>query len=351
MKKGLHFTKAQLEELYVQRRLSLIELGKKFDCESTNILYWLKKLDIPRRAATNPLAIHISKEVIHDLYWNKGWTTQQIADKFGIRYGRSILKKMKKYGIPSKTLSEANTTKRKDTFCGNLAKKAYLLGLRAGDFHAKWMKRSIRAQTTTTHLAQVELTKQAFSEYGEVKTYLSKNKARDDEWFVYVDLHPSFEFLVEKPQEIPEWILNDDLYFYQFLTAYMDCEGSWQIQKSHELHIRFIFRITNADLIILEQIKKKLELLKYNPNLYLTHKKGKPVSYGAYRNDIYQIFLYRKNEVLTLAKILYPISKHSEKTRKMNFILNNHNFKWNEVQKGWLGIRNEIKKELLKNQI
>jgi len=48
---------------------------------------------------------------------------------------------------------------------------------------------------------------------------------------------------------------------------------------------------------------------------------------------------------------LLRLSKHSEKIRKMNFILENRNKKWNDIQKKWTKIRIGVKKELLKNQI
>jgi hypothetical protein len=89
MKKGLKFTKEQLMNLYVDEKLSLLQLGKMFDCESTNILYWLKKYDIPRRPAYRK-KIHIPKDVLKDLYWNKEKNTQQIANMFGIRHGRTV---------------------------------------------------------------------------------------------------------------------------------------------------------------------------------------------------------------------------------------------------------------------
>ncbi len=51
MKKGLKFTKDQLENLYWNKKLSLSQIGERFYCQSTNILYWLKKFKIKRRLA------------------------------------------------------------------------------------------------------------------------------------------------------------------------------------------------------------------------------------------------------------------------------------------------------------
>ena len=350
MKKGLKFTKNQLENLYLDKKLSLSQIGERFYCQGTNILYWLKKFKIKRRPAYWK-KVDIPERVLKDLYLNKKMSSLEIAEKLGTVNARTIRKKLKKFGIPTRSLSEALTRKFKKPFSNDLNEKAYFFGLRAGDFYAKWIRKSIRVQTTTTHLAQIDLLKNAFRNYGETCVYLAKNKSREDEWFVYVDLDSSFRFLLKKPNKISDWILKDKKYFFQFLAAYMDCEGSWKIQKSHQKHIRFMFKIRTGDLKILKQIKKKLEILNYHPYLYLKSKKGVKTSYGMYNKDIFDLTVNRTEEVISLINKLLPLSKHSEKIRKMNFILENKNKKWNEIQKKWVKLRNEIKKELLKNQI
>ncbi|MCK4335298.1 MAG: hypothetical protein KAW40_01075, partial [Candidatus Aenigmarchaeota archaeon] len=307
-KKGLNLNKEVLGELYLKQKLSLNEIAKKFDCNATNILYWLKKFSIKRRPAYRK-KIHIPKETLEKLYWKRNLTTSQIAEKFGIKHGGTVLKKLKKHGIPSKTVSQALTKKFKRDFSGNLEEKAYFMGLRAGDFYAKQQHKSVRMQTTTTHLAQIELLKNAFEKYGENRVYLSKNKAREDEWFIYVDLRPSFDFLLSKPNKIPEWVLEINKYFYNFLAAYMDCEGTWNVIKSHEKHTRFIFRIKTGDKKILEQIREKLISDNYTVQLYLDSKKGRMGTYGPSRSEIYNLTLYRKGEVISLINLLLPLSK------------------------------------------
>jgi len=192
--RGLNIQKEDLEELYWKQGLSLEEIGKKFGCHETNIIYWMRKLSIK----TRPVGFNeivIPKETLQELYWEKKLSAKQIGKKFGTNH-RRILKKMKKAGIASRSLSEARTKKFKAPFTGDLNEKAYLLGLRAGDFYAKQQHISIRMQTMSTHPAQVELLRKAIEKYGETKTYYSKNKAREDEWFIYADLDRSFEFLV-----------------------------------------------------------------------------------------------------------------------------------------------------------
>jgi len=112
-----------------------------------------------------------------------------------------------------------------------------------------------------------------------------------------------------------------------------------------------MFNIATGDPKILKQIKKGLETLNYHPYLYLESKKGAKTSYGTYNQDMFDLTINRKKEIISLINKLLPLSKHSEKIRKMNFILENKNKKWSEIEEKWIKLRDEIKKELLKNQI
>lgn len=290
--------------------------------------------------------IYIPKEVLHELYWNKNMKPKEIAKLYGIKNERTIRKKMEKYGIKRKSLSEAMTVKFKKPFSGDLLEKAYFLGLRAGDFHAKRVKKCIRLQTSTTHQAQVNLLKDSFKKYGQLCIYLYKNKVRPDEWFIYVDLHPSFNFLLEKPVGIPKWIFEDIHFFFNFLAAYMDCEGNWHLTKSHDVHSRFTFRLRSGDREILENIKDKLELLGHKTVFSLDAEKGihyfKPL-----RVDIYNLTLNGKEQISKLIWNLLPLSKHSEKILKMGFMLKHQKSRYLELIDDWVAIKNKIKSEIL----
>ena len=297
--------------------------------------------------------VKITKELLENLYLEKKMCSREIAEKLGNINARTIRKKLNKFGIKTRSVSEALTKKFKRPFDNDLDNKAYFLGLRAGDFYAKWARKSVRMQTSTTHLAQVNLLKESFKNYGETCIYFTKvkNPKREDEWFIYTDLHPSFDFLIKKPKEIPDWVMEDEKYFFQFLTAYMDCEGSWKFQRSHKNHPRFMFKIRTEDFEILKQIKKVLRKMNYHPCLYLDKEKGTHATYGTFKQDVFDLTLNRKEEIISLINKLLPLSKHSEKIRKMNFILKNRHVKWSDIQEEWIQLRAKIKSELLKNQI
>jgi hypothetical protein len=328
--------------------MSLGQIGNEFGCNGTNILYWLRKFGIERRPAY-PKKIDVPKDILNELYWNKGMKPREIAKQFGIKNERTIRKKLEKYGIRRKTVSEALTIKFKAPFTGNLAERAYLLGLRTGDFHAKWARKSVRIQTTTTHQAQVDLLARSFKKYGEMRKYLSKNKARGKEWFIYVDLHPSFSFLLNKPEKIPSWIPSNDKYFYNFLAAYTDCELNWNITKSHKNLWRASFRLSTGDMNILEQINARLTTEGLYPLLSLKTKKGTQSGFGKYTVDMYEIVLNRKEDVYFIINRILPFSKHSEKIRQMKLIFESEGKSWEVFEPMLKKLRQEIKKEILKD--
>lgn len=288
--------------------------------------------------------IPVPKEALIDLYWNKNTKPREIAMLFGIKNERTVRKKMEKYGIRRKSLSEANTINKKFSFSENHLEKAYLLGLRAGDFHAKWMRHTIRVQTSTTHPALFDVLCNSFENYGKPSRYLY-NGPHGLEWFIYADLNSSFEFLINKPNEIPDWIIADNQLFFAFLAAYSDCEGNWHLTKSHEIHTRFTFRLRTSDKKILENIKSKLESLGYSPNLNIERAKGTISGYGVYSNDFYSLIIGKKEEVIRLIQNLLPHSKHNERITKMNYILTNKYKNFANFIIGWDNLVSELKKE------
>lgn len=120
---------------------------------------------------------------------------------------------------------------------------------------------------------------------------------------------------------------------------------------SHGKHLRVTFRLRTGDKIILEQIKNKLKNKGFSPILTLDIKKGNKSPSGSFKLDIYNLTLNKKKDIYYLIKKILPLSLHNEKTRKMNFILENKGKKWNEIEFELNELKKQIKKELLKNQI
>jgi len=347
----INFTKEMLEDLYWKKRLNMNEIAKNFGLSSTLVLKYMKRFGVPRRPS-NEEKIIIPKALLEHLYLDKRFSSLRIGYTLGFDH-RFIRKRLEKFNIPMRSLSEALTKYSKTSFSGDLKEKAYMLGLRAGDVHSKRQHKIIRVQSTTTHPAFLEMMKDVFDKYSNVGIYKFFNKGFNSwQWFVYSDLNHTFNFLLEKPQEIPDWILDDEDLFFSFLGAYVDAEGSWVVLKSHEKFVRFVFKISSMDKRILEQSKHKLNELGFRTHLYLRAKAGTSNKQGTkYSKDFYSLMMYRKSDVIRLAQILLPLSCHKEKIAKMNLVLNNSTKKWVEVKDEILELRKGIKESRLNQSI
>jgi DNA-binding CsgD family transcriptional regulator len=340
-KKPINISKEQLEDLYITQRLSTLKISKILKISSATVSRKLKKFGIPTRKIEPKYKI--TKEELEELYINKKLSSLKIAKILNMP-DRRVRKKLEKFGIPRRTLSEAGTRYQKTPFSGDLKEKAYMLGLRAGDFYAQKIRKLIRFQTSTTHQAQIDLVKEVFGKYSHVSTY-GQNGKWGRECFVYCDLHGSFDFLLEKPRRIPDWILSNNEFFYSFLAGYMDCEGSWTILKNDKNNVRFIFSLDSEDKSILEQIKEKLISFGVVVHVYLEAKKGEIVNGQRYNEDYYSLMIYQKSSILNLIEKLLPLSHHREKILKMKFIFRNKNSLWSEIESKLQKLKEEMKKE------
>jgi hypothetical protein len=273
---------------------------------------------------------HIPKEVLEDLYLNKKLSSLKIANIFNIKHSRTLRKKLEKYDIPRRTISEACTKYKKSELKGNLEAKSYMIGLRAGDIHAKTIHKVIRVQTTTTRKAQLDMMKRVFEKYSNVGIYSFYNKKFGcKQYFIYCDLLPSFQFLLKKPKRIQKWMFDNDRLFYRFLAAYSDCEASWKIVKSHKNSVRFSFSIKTCEKRILNDIGRKLNSLGIISHIYFEYPRGKVTNHGySYNRDLFNLTIYRKEDIRKLIKMLLPLTCHEEKLLKMKLILDNFDSDW-----------------------
>lgn len=333
-----------LKYFYYEKNLSLAKIGKLFGITEPAIFYWMKKHNIPRRK----FATQITKKLLERLYVKEQLSSLKIGKKlhYNSRYIRKLLVR---YRIPRRTLSEAGRKYTKQPFSGDLNLKAYMLGLRAGDFYAKPAHLQIRVQTTTTHPAQVKMMAAVFEKFSHVGQHEFYNKNFEvNQWFIYCDLDKSFEFLLEKPHSIPNWILEDNGLFFNFLAGYVDSEGSWRMFKSHEKWIRYSFQIKSQDKEILQQIFSKLNEIGYKTNIYLDKKAGVDERGKKSNADTYGIIVYQAKDVFKLASEMLLFSKHQEKIDKMNLLLGSRGKTWEQVEKDLIKFRNKIKQTRLK---
>lgn len=113
----INFTKEQLKQMlndyYINQKLSIRQIAKKFNVRYSTIQGWLVKLNIPRREAKAPESIIIPKEELIRLYVEEKKSACEIAKIYGTSHS-TILEKLRKYGIeirPNKKLVNVENLK------------------------------------------------------------------------------------------------------------------------------------------------------------------------------------------------------------------------------------------------
>jgi hypothetical protein len=165
-----------LRRLYVDQGLSASRIaaayGLKYASPKTaesTILYHLKRNGIARRDA----AAHIRK------------VTEKMVDEWVVRYqsGESlkqiagdgvvsviVFNHLRRRGLQLRDKVEAQieavTKFKKLSFDGDAADRAYLLGFIRGDLAVSWHGRAVRAKTSSTHPAMIELVVSLLLPYG-----------------------------------------------------------------------------------------------------------------------------------------------------------------------------------------
>ncbi len=285
----------------------------------------------------------ITEDVLNDLYWKRGLSLSQIARKFGMRSDGGIAYHMDKFGIKRRPSSRKNYIRFE--FSGDLKEKAYLLGLRTGDIHARKHCRLIAVSTTSPKISQMKMFRASFAKYAHINEYECNGGFTEKSRRICCYLHSSFEFLIEKLKTIPNWILNNEKLFYSFLAGYCDSEGSWIITQHKKYNGKYkdlIFSLGTSDKIILDQIHQKLKELGFSSHLYMVRKKGTENTINGIiiRNlDLYRVMMSNRKSVVKLAKILLPLSKHADKQKAKLRIINYNklNLKRKELKRKRLG--------------
>jgi len=99
--KFLNYTKEELkrilEDYYINQKLSIRQIARKFNVNYSTIHQWLIKFNIPRREKP-PEKIHIPKEELIKLYVKEGKSASEIARIYNVAH-TTILDKLRKFGI------------------------------------------------------------------------------------------------------------------------------------------------------------------------------------------------------------------------------------------------------------
>jgi len=285
-------------------------------------------------------------ETLKRLYEKEKLSTTKVAELLGVSHV-TIWSWLRKYGIEVRSISEAHEVYPKIPFSNNPEEKAYMLGLCAGDIHARSPpfegSNVIVCSTASAHRGEIKLVRDVWGKYGHCHEYPVFNKKTNQyEFYVYALVDgESFYFLKRKPTEVPKGDL-----FYPFLAGYADGEANWTIAGPDD-YIQTCFRLKTTDPELLKQVKEGLREKGFHPRFRLV-RKAESVDKRGVRStkDYYGVFLERRNEAAELAEKLLPYSRHEEKITWMKLILEIKGEKyWGNVKDRVITLREKNERE------
>lgn len=317
-----------LKELYWDRKMSSPEIAKLYQCSAPYIRELLIKYNIRARTRSEARRllynINIPKKELKKLYLEKKMSSSDIAKRFKCS-PPLIRDRLREYKIPIRSIQEALSLSNKAKypqydFSGNLEEKAYLTGFAKGDLHVKTRTENsptIFINVGSTKPDLIRIVEQSFSSYG----HIWKSKP-DKQSVVYIhsSLNSTFNFLLDKRDRIESWIMKNVDYFTAFLAGYTDAEGTFCLCSGNA-----VFSIRSQDKNILHQIRSKLidiSILLRPPQI--VRRKGTKDIRGTISNeDIWAIFMHRKDALLKLIDLLKPYLKHADKRKRMGIVKEN----------------------------
>ncbi len=255
-------SKGELEELYLERKLSAEDVAAHFGrtgkYPGAIVYHYLRKYGIPIRGRTDHQR-HMSEGEIAEcvVKYREGKSLWDLADDYHFS-AETIRKALISHGVETRDKVEAQIQKvtkhKKHPFSGDPHEKAYLYGLRQGDLWVTRHGRAIRVKTSTTHPAMIELVASCFLPYGAVHIMPRRCKMTGYEWSIDCDLDRSFLFLEETFLSIPPWIEEDT--FLDYVGGFFDAEGSIYLESNYHRYPRL--SLTNANVELLESIRSRL---------------------------------------------------------------------------------------------
>ena len=99
MKLKLDISREKLWDFYTNKRLSSTEIGKIFSCNFATILNRLREFGIPIRGTSDVRKLNIEEKQLQILYTNKKLSSVEIGKMFNCN-STTICSRLRKFGIP-----------------------------------------------------------------------------------------------------------------------------------------------------------------------------------------------------------------------------------------------------------
>jgi len=323
----------QLKDLYLNKRLSLLEIGRRLGYASRTIDIRAKECKIKLRNPGRP-GPKINNEKLESLYIRKRLSSRKIAKIYNCAYS-TIDTKIKKLGLPTRTLASAHITTKRANFLGDLKEKAYLLGFRIGDLRVRKMYKNsetILVDCGSTKPEQIKLIERLFKKYGRV--WISK-PGSSGKTQIECGVNNSFSFLLRRYKKFPKSLLKNKEVFLYLLAGFIDAEGSFFVYHNNKI---CAFSLGNYNLEILRQIKQWLDKSKFKNRLFKSYLKGYRDTQGYVRNSDYWILsITKKLDLYRFTNMIRSFLKHKGKIRDATRVIRNIDER--NVKYGYIGMR------------
>ena len=328
---------ATLCELYHGQQMSEIEVAEALGCSPSTVRLRMEELRIEKRAlsetrklAAQKLRFEIPQDVLEELYIERRLSAEAIGEQLGCS-SNVVRTRLEEYEINRRSAAEAAIRYPKTDFSGDLIEKAYLIGFRQGDLYvARPNETGITLLITcsSTKREQVALIRSLFEKYGRVSVSGPDTKGNLS---VHCLVNESFDFLLPKEDDIPDWILADDECFFAFFAGYADAEANIGVYSG-----KARFRIDSYDknIILKSHAKLASQGIEF-PKPYIDCKKG-TVSCrqrgSIYHQDRWLLGTKRKASLLQLFDCIKPYLKHAKRRQDMAKAI--ENIQWRNEKYG-----------------
>lgn len=309
----------KLKELYLKKNCSTVKIGKILGFSSRTIGIRLTECGIKTRKSGVPGPKINDKQLIN-LYIKKHLSSRKIAKLYGCAYS-TIDTKIRKLGLPIKTLALAHIKTKRADFSGNLMEKAYLIGFRIGDLRVRKMYKNsetILVDCGSTKNKQVSLIKKLFKKYGRV--WISK-PGKSGKTQIECSLNESFSFLLKTYLKFPTWVRLDNETKLSAIAGFIDAEGSFFLGNNGKSGC---FAVGNYNQEILRQIRGWINGYGIKTKYYMGVKKGYRGKDGySHSQDYWILSIGAKKDLLLFTKKILPYLRHEDRIKCAKKVLKN----------------------------
>lgn len=176
---------------------------------------------------------------------------------------------------------------------------------------------------------------------------IKHNGRVDYRWFCWAIFPKSYEnfFRSDHDAIISRVSVDDDL-FYSFVAGFSDAEGNWQPSRRYGNRVHYSFRFFSTDYRLPIGLAEQLGVRGFTCTLRLKERAGSRVRVIMLRHDYWVLRLSKRSDVMKLARTILSYSQHSEKRRKMAFMIRNEcNNDWTAFHREWRALGLAISRE------